>query len=74
MYEFVQTETGWRVFWGIDPIKRQTIPCEFVLTKEQAPVMLPLDHARRSQIVQSLALALTTESIDSVAAMLIEQV
>jgi hypothetical protein len=19
MYEFVKTETGWRVFWGIDP-------------------------------------------------------
>ena len=43
MYEFVQTETGWRVFWGIDPAP--SVPQaekDNVSTKpEQEPCLLP---------------------------------
>jgi hypothetical protein len=45
MYEFVKTETGWRVFWGIDPIEPRTVPGEVVFPKEQASVALPQERS-----------------------------
>jgi hypothetical protein len=36
MYEFVKTPTGWRVFWGIDPLG-QTPEKDLQARQEAAP-------------------------------------
>ncbi len=41
MYEFVQTSTGWRVFWGIDPGSPAPAQAGASAADPQEPVVLP---------------------------------
>jgi hypothetical protein len=57
MYEFVQTETGWRVYWGVDPHAEGK--AEKVETVVAGPISVP---ARESNAGKSVEPILTTRA------------
>ena len=53
MYEFIETATGWRVFWGIDPLanERQAARDERGDATSNVPVILPFYHPEDVDVV-----------------------
>jgi hypothetical protein len=38
MFEFVRTETGWRIFWGIDPWEARAEEAHAALSLRTSPI------------------------------------
>jgi hypothetical protein len=46
MYQFVKTATGWRVFWGIDPLGKEVEPMRYIDSEPtpEEPAVLPFQR------------------------------
>jgi len=61
MFDFVQTKTGWKVFWGVNPeAPRKSIPVQILPPKATVESAAPLGRvftANRRSIWAALASA-----------------